>query len=147
MRRDELIVAVALIAGGALSIVVLIPRYVAGGALVDGLSPAFMPYVAAGLATLAACGMLLESLRTRRASGTHARLLPANLRFLGACALVLGASYAVMEFVGYVVGGVVLVAGLLALARVKLVPLAIAAVTTPIALWLLFVALLAMPLP
>ena len=140
--------AIALIAGGVLSIAVLIPRYVTGGALVGGLSPAFMPYVAAGLATLAACGMLLESLRAGRASGIdNARLLPANLRFLGACTLVLGVSYALMALVGYVPGGAVLVAGLLALARVKLVPLAVAALTTPIALWLVFVALLAMPLP
>ena len=139
--------AIALIAGGVLSIAVLIPRYVTGGALVGGLSPAFMPYVAAGLATLAACGMLLESLRAGRTSGTDARLLPANLRFLGACTLVLGVSYALMALVGYVPGGAVLVAGLLALARVKLVPLAVAALTTPIALWLVFVSLLAMPLP
>jgi hypothetical protein len=60
---------------------------------------------------------------------------------------VLGASFALMTWLGYVIGGAALVAGVLALARVKWLPLAIAAVTAPVALWLLFVALLATPLP
>jgi hypothetical protein len=143
VRRAELIVAVALLVSGLLTIAVVIPRYVAGAPLSGGLSPAFMPYVAAGLATLAALGMLLESLRAREAS-LATRL---NLRFLFASAAVLGASFALMTWVGYVIGGAVLVAGILALARVKPLPLAIAAVAAPVALWLLFVALLATPLP
>jgi hypothetical protein len=74
-------------------------------------------------------------------------LTRANLRFLCAAATVLGASYALMALFGYVIAGAVLIAGLLKLARVKPVPLAIAAVAAPVALWLLFVELLAMPLP
>lgn len=147
MRRDQLIVAVTLIAGGVLMLAVVIPRYVAAGTLAGGLSPAFMPYVAATLATLAACGLLLED---RRGSGTStgdARLTRANLLFLAASAAVLGASYLLMASFGYVIGGAVLVAGLLKLAEVKPLPLAIAAVAAPVALWLFFVALLAMPLP
>jgi hypothetical protein len=143
VRRAELVVAVALLVSGLLTIAVVIPRYVAGAPLSGGLSPAFMPYVAAGLATLAALGMLIESLRAREAS-LATRL---NLRFLFASAAVLGASFALLTWVGYVIGGAVLVAGILALARVKLLPLAIAAVVAPVALWLLFVALLATPLP
>jgi hypothetical protein len=121
----------------------VIPRYVAGAPLSGGLSPAFMPYVATGLATLAALGMLIESLRAREAS-LATRL---NLRFVLASAAVLVASFALMTWVGYVIGGAVLVAGVLALARVKLLPLVIAAVAAPVALWLFFVALLATPLP
>ena len=143
MRRADLIVAVALVVGGLLTIAVVIPRYVTGAALSGGLSPAFMPYVAAGLATLAALGMLVEGLRARAASPAT-RL---DLRFILASGLVLGASYALMTLFGYVIGGAVLVGGLLALARVKRVPLAIAAVAAPVALWLFFVALLATPLP
>lgn len=144
MRRLDLIVAAALLVGGLLTITVLIPRYVAGAPLSGGLSPAFMPYVAAGLATLAALGMLVEGLRAREPSGTVPFL---NLRFVAASAAVLGASYALMAWLGYVVGGAALVAGLLALARVKLVPLAVAVVAAPVALWLFFVVLLATPLP
>jgi hypothetical protein len=143
VRRAELIVAVALLVGGLLTIAVVIPRYVAGAPLAGGLSPAFMPYVAAGLATLAALGMLVESLRAHEASSV-ARWNP---RFLLASVGVLGASFALMTWLGYVTGGAALVAGVLALARVKLVPLAIAAVVAPAALWLLFVVLLATPLP
>lgn len=144
MRRLDLVVAVTLLVGGLLTIAVLIPRYVAGAPLSGGLSPAFMPYVAAGLATLAALGMLVEALRARDAPFATPFL---NLRFLAAAAAVLGASYALMAWLGYVIGGAVLVAGLLAVARVKLVPLTVAAVAAPLALWLFFVALLATPLP
>jgi hypothetical protein len=147
VRKSELAVAATLVAVGLLTIAVVIPRYVAGGTVEGGLSPAFMPYVAAGLATLSALGMLLETLRGRDARPEHARLTRANLRFLFASAGVLGASYALIALVGYVAGGVVLIAGLLALARVTLVPLVIAAIAAPVVLWLLFVGLLAVPLP
>lgn len=148
VRKDELTIAIALVVAGLLTMVVVIPRYVVGGAVGGGLSPAFMPYVAAALATLSALGLLLENLRRRDLSGSDgARLTLANLAFLGACVLVLGASYALMSLFGYVAGGIALVAGLLALARVRPVTLAIAAVTAPVALWLLFVVLLATPLP
>jgi hypothetical protein len=147
LRRDQLIVALTLIAGGLLMLAVVIPRYVAAGTLAGGLSPAFMPYVAATLATLAAVGLLLEG---RGGGGTpvaEAGLTSANLRFLGAAAAVLGVSYLLMTSFGYVLGGAVLMAGLLKLAGVKPLPLAIATVAAPAALWLFFVALLAMPLP
>jgi hypothetical protein len=147
LRRDKVIVAVALVAGGLLTCAVLIPRYVAGAPLSGGLSPAFMPYVAAGLATLSGLGVLLEGMRKSDASADNSRLTRANLRFLGASAAVFGASYVLMALFGYVIGGVVLMAGLLKLARVKPVRIAIAAVAAPIALWLFFVGLLAMPLP
>lgn len=147
MRKDELNMAIALVVAGFLTMAVVIPRYVVGDTVGDGLSPAFMPYVAAALATLAALGMLLESLRRRDDSAGGARLTRANVVFLGACALVLGASYALMGLFGYVAGGIALVAGLLALARVRPWTLAVAAVMAPIALWLFFVGLLATPLP
>ena len=147
MRRTELTVAAALVAAGALSIGVLIPRFVAGAPTGNGLSPAFMPYVAAALATFAALGMLVRALRADGARTGPARLRLADLRFLGAATAVLGASFALMGFAGYVTGGVVLVAGLLKLARVAPLPLAIVAVAAPAALWWLFVGLLAMPLP
>lgn len=143
MRRDELIVAVTLVVGGLLTIAVVIPRYVASAPLSGGLSPAFLPYVAAGLATLAALGVLLQCKRAS-AETSVARV---DLRFLFASAAVLAASYVLMTWFGYMIGAAALVAGLLKLARVKLVPLAIAAVAAPLALWLLFVALLATPLP
>lgn len=144
MRKDSFIIALALVVAGSLTIAMLIPRYVVGGAVGGGLSPAFMPYVAASLATVSALGMLLESLR-RRDDG--ARLTRANALFLGACALVLGAAYSLMSLFGYVAGGIALVAGLLALARVRPVTLVIVAVTAPVTLWLVFVGLLATPLP
>ena len=139
--------AVALVAAGVLTIAVLIPRYVAGAPLGGGLSPAFMPYVAAGLATLAGLGLLIEGVGARSANLDDARLTRANLLFLSASAAVLTASYVLMSSFGYVLGGSVLVAGLLTLARARLVTIVIAAVVTPVVLWLFFVALLAMPLP
>jgi hypothetical protein len=143
VRRANLIVAVTLLVGGLLTIAVVIPRYVAGAPASGGLSPAFMPYVAAGLATLAALAMLAEAVRER-----EARPAPEfDGRFIVAAAAVLGASFALMAWLGYVVGGAALVGGILALARVRPLPLVVTAVATPVALWLFFVALLATPLP
>lgn len=147
MHRNEVIVAATLVAAGLLSIGVLIPRFVAGAPVGGGLSPAFMPYVAAALATVAALAMLVRALRAGDALEAPTRSTLAELRYFVAVAAVLGASYALMSFAGYVIGGIVLVAGLLKLARVAPLPLAIAAVAAPAALWLLFVGLLAMPLP
>jgi hypothetical protein len=147
VRKDELITAAALAVGGVLAITVVIPRYVAGTAVGGGLSPAFMPYVAAALVTLSALGILVGGLRHSDESASQARLTTAHLRFLGCCALVLGASYALMSVAGYVAGGIVLMAGLLGLARARLVTIVVAAVVAPTLLWLLFVELLATPLP
>jgi hypothetical protein len=137
--------AVALVAAGLLAIAVLIPRFVAGAPPSGGLSPAFMPFVAASLATLSALAMAIAALRARDSGAPGLSL--ASFRFLASSAVVLGVSYALMTLFGYVVGGVALVAGLLKLARVAPVPLAIAAIAAPIALWCLFVVLLSMPLP
>jgi hypothetical protein len=147
VRRDELVVALSLAAAGVLAIAVVIPRYVTGGSVGGGLSPAFMPYVAAALATLAALGMAVDALRKRDARADGARLTRANLRFLGASAAVLGVSYALMSLFGYLAGGIALTAGLLKLAHARPVPLVLAALAAPAALWLFLVVLLATPLP
>jgi hypothetical protein len=147
VRKDEITIAIALVVAGLFTMGVVIPRYVVGDTVGEGLSPAFMPYVATGLATLSALGMLLEGLRRSHPSGASARITRTNMAFLGACALVLGASYTLMSVLGYVAGGIALVGGLLALARVSPMTLAMTAVTAPVALWLVFVGLLATPLP
>lgn len=150
MRRSELIVALVLAVAGALMLAVLIPNYVAGDPSSDGLSPAFMPYVAAVLATLSALAMLVGGLRrgtAASASETQPALTRDNLRFLAAAAVVLGVSYALMSLFGYLAGGIALTAGILKLARVRVVPLVVTSLAAPVVLWLFFVALLATPLP
>jgi hypothetical protein len=146
MRRDELIVALALCAA-SLGALALIPRYVAAGPAGGGLSPAFMPYVAAALALLSSLGMLIGGLRRRGGASSEPGLSAANLRFLGTAAAVLAACYVLMSVFGYMAGAIVLTGGLLKLARVKAAPLVVAAVAAPAALWLFFVALLDTPLP
>ena len=137
-----------LAAAGVLTLTVLIPRYVATDTSIYGLSPAFMPYVAAVLATVSALGMLVGG--WHRGAGSHDAppvLTRGNLRFLGLAAAVLVASYALMSVFGYLLGGVALTAGILKLARVHWLPLVVTSLAAPAVLWLLFVALLATPLP
>lgn len=147
MRKNELVTAALLVGAGFLAIAVAIPRHVAGTAVRGGLSPAFMPYVAAVLLTLAAVAMLVGALRHGHAGANHAGLTGADLRFLGLAALVLGGSYALMSLVGYVAGGIALVAGLLKLAGARPLTIVAAAVAAPAMLWLVFAVLFATPLP
>ena len=151
MRRTQLIAAASLVALGLLAIFVVIPRAVVAAPSSSGLPPAFMPYVAAALATFAALGWLVGELRATRAEKPGAEGVPASSasdwRFAAAAAAVLGVSFVLMSTAGYLAGSIALMAGTMALARVKLVTLVVTAIAAPVVLWVLFVHLLATPLP
>lgn len=150
MRRTELVAAALLVALGLAAIFVVIPYAVVDAPASSRLPPAFMPYVAAALVTLAALGWLVAELRAARAE-PHAAAPAAGERsegrFVAAAAAVLGASFVLMSTAGYLAGAAVLVAGTLAIARARLLTIVVAAVAAPLALWALFVYLLATPLP
>jgi hypothetical protein len=146
VRRTELATAVALVVAGLATLAVLVPRYVVDAGVASALSPRFMPYVAALLATGAALQLLLEAL-VRRGDAAGAGFGRGSLRFLGASAAVLGTAYLLMSLAGYLVGGAALVAGMLLLGRAKPATIVVAAVLAPVALWLVFAELLATPLP
>jgi hypothetical protein len=149
VRRTELIAAASLVALGVVAIFVVIPSGVVAAPASSGLAPAFMPYVAASLATLAALGWLVSELRGASADSPAAA--PASTksdwRFAVAATAVLGVSLLLMSAVGYLAGGAVLVAGTLALARVKLAAIVVTAIVAPAVLWVLFAYFLATPLP
>lgn len=145
MRRTELVTAATLVGMGLATIGVLIPRYVADTPGSSVLSPAFMPYVAAALATCAAASLLVDALRGR--GGDGAAFTMSHWRFLGASVAVLVGSCALMSLFGYLAGAPAIVAGMLLLARARPVTVVAAALVTPVALWLLFATLLATPLP
>jgi hypothetical protein len=145
VRRTELATATGLTVAGLGVIGVIIPRYVADIGVSSALSPAFMPYVAAVLATVGAASLLVAELRGR--GGNAIPFTKSNWRFLGASVAVLIGSCLLMSILGYLVGGVALVAGMLLLARVRPSIVIAAAVLAPMAVWLLFTQLLATPLP
>lgn len=145
MRRTELLTATALVLVGLGVIGVLIPRYVVDSGGSSALSPAFMPYVAAVLATAGASSLLVAELRGRGGDGIT--FTNDNWRFLSASVAVLGGSCLLMSIFGYLVGGAAVVAGMLLLARVRLSTVIFTAVAAPAAGWLLFAKLLATPLP
>ena len=130
---------------GLIAIFIVIPRAVVDAPASGGLSPAFMPYIAASLATLAALGWLASLLRGASADSTTAAEF--DWRFVAAGATVLGVSFLIMCAFGYLAGGAVLVAGTLALARAKPATIILTAIVAPVVLWLLFGHLLATPLP
>lgn len=147
MRRTDLITAALLAVAGLVAILVVIPRYVTDSGGSGDLSPAFMPYVAAVLATGAMVALLLARVASP-AGGDEAESLPqASWRFLGLAAAAFAVSLGLMELVGYLAGASALVAALLKLARSSLRVSAVAAVALPLATWLLLTKILAMPLP
>jgi hypothetical protein len=152
VRRTQLIAAASLALLGLAAIFVVIPYAVVDAPASSGLPPAFMPYVAAALVTLAALGWLVGELRAARAAAPTPESAPApaangDWRFAAAATAVLGVSFLLMSTAGYLIGSIALMAGTMALARVKLVTLVVTAVAAPLVLWFLFVHLLATPLP
>lgn len=147
MRRADIITAALFLVLGVVAIVALIPRYVDGGAADGDLSPAFMPYVAAGLATGAMLLLLLTRLLDRRPGAGDAPLSPRAWLFVVLIVAVLAASFALMEAFGYLAGAAMLVAGFLLIVRADLKVVIGAAVALPLALWLLFDVALDFPLP
>jgi hypothetical protein len=146
VRRTDVVTAAILVVLGMCAIGVLIPRYVDDASAGAALSPRFMPYVAALLATAAALGLLVGAL-LRRNDGLRSSLDGASLRFFGSSIAALGGAYVLMSLLGYFVGGAAFVAGTLFVARAKPMTIVVAATATPTVLWLTFARLLATPLP
>jgi hypothetical protein len=147
VRRAELFTAAMLVVAGLGALGVLIPRYVVDAPESVGLSPRFMPYAAAALATASALHLLVAALLRGDDSGGPAPFTLENLRFACATAAVLGGSYVLMSLLGYLAGAAALVAGMLLVARAPLLTIVVTAVAAPVALWLVFARLLATPLP
>jgi hypothetical protein len=148
VRRADLLTAALFVGLGLLTLFALVPRYVAQSATGGDLSPAFMPYVAAGLATGAMVLLFLTSLLGRRTPDGDPAPLPArSWLFIGSATGVLAAAFALMETFGYLAGAGTLVAGFLLIVRAKIAVVLAAAVVLPLSLWLLFDKLLDFPLP
>jgi hypothetical protein len=147
MRRADLISAAVFVALGLVTIFVAVPRYVARTAADGELSAAFMPYVAAGLATAAMALLFLTRLRQRGAADDVPALTARSWAFIGTATAVLAVAFVLMDTFGYLAGAAVLVAGFLLTVRARAQVVVGAAVALPLALWLLFDKLLDFPLP
>lgn len=146
MRRAELFLSAVFVVLGLVTILVLVPRYVAGGLAAEDLSPAFMPYVAAGLATGAMALLFLTRLKS--SGNEDPTPLPArSWAFIGLAAAVLLAAFVLMDLLGYVAGAAAIVAGFLLMVRASVKVVLTVAAVFPAALWLLFDKLLGFPLP
>jgi hypothetical protein len=147
VRRAELVIAALFAVLGLVTIFVLVPRYVAGSAPAEDLSPAFMPYVAAALGT-GAMALLFVTRLLGPAPAEDATPLPArSWVFIGSSAAVLAGAFVLMDLLGYLAGAAALVAGFLLMVRAGIKVVIGAAVLFPLALWLLFDRLLDFPLP
>ena len=148
MRRTEIIAATVLAAFSLVTILVIIPNYVAGGGHSSDLSPAFMPYVASGIILVAATVHGLKRLvRAHPDDGEEAPLPAGSFLYLGSIAVTFVAAWIVTANFGYLIGGPVIVAGFMAMARARPIVVAGTAVVFPIAVWLFMEKLLGFPLP
>jgi hypothetical protein len=147
MRRADLISAGVLLVLALVTIFLVIPTYVTGNGQNADLSPAFMPYVAAVLGA-AALVMLLGARLARRVPDDAPPPLPKeSWLFIGAAAVVLAATFVLLDSFGYLAGAAAIVAGFMALARAERKVVVGATIAFPLALWLLFDRLLGFPLP
>jgi hypothetical protein len=147
MRRADLISAGVLVALGLIALLYVIPNFVTVGGGSDDLSPAFMPYVAAALATVSMLALLGS--RWLRTSTSHeaAPFTRASAAFIAIAIVVLLATFVLLEEVGYRAGAACIVAGFMAMARAGWRATVAAAIVFPLALWGLFDRLLDFPLP
>lgn len=146
MRRTDVISAGGLIALGLVTIFYLIPNYVAPSPWSGDLSPAFMPYVAAALGTVAMAWLLVERLVRAGDDAEPAPLARSSWVFIGSVAVVLAVTFVLFDRVGYLWGAAFIVAGFMVLAKASVRATVAAAVTFPVVLWVLFDRLLEFPL-
>lgn len=148
MRRADLISSGVLVALGLIAFLYWIPVYAPGAGDGEDLSPAFMPYVAAGLATAAMLWLFATRLlRAKVDAVAPAPLSRGSWLFVATATIVLAVTFVLLDRVGYVAGAACIVAGFMAMARVRWRTILGAAVVFPAALWLLFDKLLGFPLP
>jgi tripartite-type tricarboxylate transporter receptor subunit TctC len=113
-----------------------------------GLSPAFVPDIAAALGVGTLALMLVGRLARSGAAYPRTWSMPRkSWLFIGATTALLAAAFALMERFGYLPGAGAMVAGFLALARVRPAVIVGVAIGFPLILWLLFERLLGFPLP
>jgi hypothetical protein len=106
-----------------------------------------MPYGATRLGPGAAALLLVTRLAPTGSDDEPAPLPPRSWYFIGIAAVVLAATFVLMERFGYLVGATAIVAGFMALARADLKIMIGVTIALPITLWLLFDRLLGFPLP
>lgn len=147
MRLADIISATILCALGLIAIVAIIPAQVAGDGGVGDLSPAFMPYVAAIIATATMALLLVARLARAAASEEPVPLTTGSWLFIATAAAALAGAFFLMQHFGYLVGAAAIVAAFMAMARARPAVVVAVAATFPPALWLLFDKLLGFPLP
>jgi tripartite-type tricarboxylate transporter receptor subunit TctC len=111
------------------------------------LSSSFMPYVAAALGAGALALMLVARLVRSTGGVDPIRLSGESWRYICTAAVVLAASFLLIDRFGYLPGAMAVVAGFMILARAELRVIVGTAILFPIVLWLLFDKLLGFPLP
>ena len=148
MRRTEVLSAGILVAFGLVTMAVVIPTFVQRGGQLSDLSPAFMPYVAAAGLTLVMAIHLALRLMQRSADDAAPTPLPvSSWLYLGAIIVTFAAAYFVTDWFGYLIGGPIMVAGFMAMARARPLVITGTAVVFPIVIWLFMEKLLGYPLP
>ncbi len=144
MRRTDVVTALGLVVLGLVTLFYLIPNYVAPSPWGGDLSPAFMPYVAAAIGTVAMAWLFVA--RLMGAADEPAPLTGGSWAFIGWVVLVLAVTFVLFDRVGYLSGAAFIVAGFMVLARANVRATVAATVAFPTALWLLFDRLLGFPL-
>jgi hypothetical protein len=148
MRRAEIISAAILVAFGVLTMAIVIPTYVARGGQQVDLSPAFMPYIAVGIMTLVmAIFLVLKFVRPMPSDAEPNPLPMESWIYIGLVSAIFATTFFITSHFGFLVGGIVIVGGFMALARTPILPLVGISLVFPVAVWLTIEKLLGIVLP
>ena len=148
MKRAELIAGLLLFAGALAAIFWVVPAY---SEIVENTSiqPATYPSIALWVvALLSALLIAVSAVGLRRPGDGEAAINLGNLKTLLLVGAIVAAAFVAMDYLGYLVGGIGLVAALMFYMGVrKPVSLVLAPVGSAGIVWLFFEVLLERPLP
>jgi tripartite-type tricarboxylate transporter receptor subunit TctC len=119
----------------------------ANGANRGGLSPAFVPIVAAALGLFAIVLMLAQRAGRDTMTLAESAMPRGSWLFIGTASLVMLVGYSAMTLLGYLPGAAAIIFGFMTLGRASSRVIAGCVIVLPVVLWLLFSRLLGFPLP
>jgi len=148
MRKADIVVSAALFVVGLLTIFVVIPLQTTAGERY-GLSPAFLPICSmAALTAFSALLFLKSLLQPKEDPDTPAPLTPKSWLHIASVSALLFLSLGAIKYLGFIIGGTLLVATLMIYMREKrLVAISLVSIITPVFIYIVLWKFLRILLP
>jgi hypothetical protein len=148
LRRTDIISAAILLASGLLTVFVVIPLQTTEGEKY-GLPPAFFPTSSMAAMTALSALLLLKGLfQSKRYSDTSAPLSKRSWLNIGSLSALLFLCLEVMKLLGFIVGGILLVASFMVyMGERRVLTISLVSITIPVFIYIVLWKLLRILLP